>query len=79
MQEFKQKNIWLILKGKNERHNKNFQHLEDSNNSLKGDSKTIENEMKEQKIGFMGILLRALWASLLGNMLTGEQEQDMEV
>ena len=60
MQEFKQKNIWLILKGKNERHNKNFQHLEDSNNSLKGDSKTIENEMKEQKIGFMGILLRAL-------------------
>ena len=67
------------FKRKNERHNKNFQDLEDSNNLLKGDSKTIENEMKEQTIGFMGILLRAFWASLLGNRLTGEQEQDMEV
>ena len=46
---------------------------------MKRDSKTIENEMKKQKIGFMGILLRTLWASLLGNMLTGGQEQDMEV
>ena len=32
----------------------------------------IENETKEQKWGFLGILLSILGASLLGNMLTGK-------
>ena len=46
--------------------------LEDSNILLKGITKTIKNETKEQKGGFLGILLGTLGASLLGNMLTGK-------
>ena len=38
---------------------------------LKGVSKTIENETKEQRGGFLSMLLGALGASLLGNLLTG--------
>ena len=38
---------------------------------LKGASKTIENETTEQRGGFLGMLLRTLGASLLGNLLTG--------
>ena len=38
---------------------------------LKGVSKTIENETKEQRGGFLGMLLGPLGASLLGNLLTG--------
>ena len=45
------------------------QALEDSNVLLKGVTKSIKNETKEQKGGFLGILLGALGASLLGNML----------
>ena len=37
---------------------------------LKGVTKAIENETKEQKEGFLGMLLGTLGASLLGNMLT---------
>ena len=48
------------------------QALEDSNTSLKGITKTIENETKVQKGGFLGILLCTLGAILLGNMLTGK-------
>ena len=48
------------------------QALEDSNILLKGITKTIENETKEQKGGFLGMLLGTLGASLLGNMLTGK-------
>ena len=33
---------------------------------------TIENEAKEQKGGFLGMLLGSLGASLLGNLLTGK-------
>ena len=36
----------------------------------KGVNKTIENEAKEQKGGFLGTLLGTLGASLLGNLLT---------
>ena len=50
-----------------------FQTLEDSNILLKGITKTIENEIKEQKGGFSGMLLGSLGASLLGNMLTGKR------
>ena len=38
---------------------------------LKGVSKTIENETKEQRGGFLSILLGTLAASLLGNLFTG--------
>ena len=48
------------------------QALEDSNVLLKGITKTIENETKEQKGEFLGMLLGTLLASLLGNMLTGK-------
>ena len=45
--------------------------LENSGILLKGVSKTIENETKEQKEGFLSMLLGTLGASLLGNLLTG--------
>ena len=42
------------------------QALEDSNILLKGVTKTIKNETKEQKGGFLSMLLGKLGASLLG-------------
>ena len=39
---------------------------------LEGVSETIKNEAKEQKGGFLSILLGTLGASLLGNMLAGK-------
>ena len=39
---------------------------------LKEVTKTIRNELKEQKGGFLSILLGALGASLLGNLLAGK-------
>ena len=45
--------------------------LENSGISLKGVSKKIENETKEQRDGFLSMLLGTLGASLLGNLLTG--------
>ena len=47
------------------------QALEDSNILLKGVTGTIKNETKEQKDGFLSILLGNLGASLLGNLLSG--------
>ena len=38
---------------------------------LKGVTKTIENETKEQRGRFLGMLLGTLGASLLDNLLTG--------
>ena len=49
------------------------QALEDSNIFLKGVTKTTENETKEQKGGFLSMLLGTLGASLLGNLLTGKE------
>ena len=43
--------------------------LENSGILLKGVSKTIKNETKEQKGGFLSMLLGTLGASLLGNLL----------
>ena len=43
--------------------------LEDSNILLKGVTKTIKNETKEQKGGFLSMLLGTLGGSLLGNIL----------
>ena len=48
------------------------QALEDSNIWLKGVTKTIKHETKEQKGGFLSMLLGTLRASLLGNLLTGK-------
>ena len=47
------------------------QALEDSNILLKRVTKTIKNEIKEQKEGFLSMLLGTLRASLLGNILAG--------
>ena len=46
--------------------------LEDSNILLKEVTKTIKNETKEQKAGFLSMLLGTLGASLLGNLLAGK-------
>ena len=45
--------------------------LEDSGLLLKGFSKTIQNEAKEQKGEFLSMLLGTLCASLLGKILAG--------
>ena len=44
--------------------------FEESGLLIKGVSETIENEAKEQKGGFLSMLIGALGASLLGNLLT---------
>ena len=46
--------------------------LEDSGLLLKGVTDTVQNEVKEQKGGFLSMLLGTLGASLLGNLLTGQ-------
>ena len=46
--------------------------LEDSGLLLKGVTETAQNEDKEQKVGFLSMLLGTLGASLLGNLLTGK-------
>ena len=51
---------------------KTVQALEDSNILLKGVTETVKNETKEQKGGFLSMLLGTLGASLLGNLLTGK-------
>ena len=48
------------------------QALEDSNTLLKGVTKTIKKETKEQKRGFLSMLLGTLGTSLLGNLSTGK-------
>ena len=45
--------------------------LVDSGLLLKGVTKTVQNEVKEQKGGFLCMLLSTLGASFLGNILTG--------
>ena len=45
--------------------------LENSGILLKGVSKTIENQTKEQRGGFLSMLLGTLGAGLLSNLLTG--------
>ena len=47
--------------------------LEDSGFLLKGVSETIQNEAKEQKEGFLSMLLGTVGASLLGNILAGKR------
>ena len=45
--------------------------LEESRLLIKGISETIKNEAKEQKGGFLPLLLVTLTASVLGSVLTG--------
>ena len=47
--------------------------LEDSGLLLKGVTETVQNKVKEQKGGFLSILLGTLGASLLGNLLNGNR------
>ena len=78
MQEFKKKihgsgNTTLIIS--NEEMNdiiKIIQALENSNILIKGFTETIKNETKEQKGGFLSMLLVTSGASLLRNLLTGK-------
>ena len=49
------------------------QALENSSILLKGITKTIENETKERKGKFSGILLELLGASFWGNMSIGKR------
>ena len=46
--------------------------LEESGLLIKGINETIKNESKEQKGGFLGMLLGTLGTSVLGNLLTGK-------
>ena len=46
--------------------------LEDSGLLLKGVTETVQNEVKEQKGGFLSMYLGTLGASLLGNILAGK-------
>ena len=46
--------------------------LEGSGLLLKGVTESVQNEVKEQKGGFLSMLLGTLGASLLGNLLTGK-------
>ena len=48
------------------------QALEDSDILLKGVTKTIKNETKKQKGGFLSTLMGTLGASLLANLLAGK-------
>ena len=48
------------------------QAVEDSNILLKVVTKTIKDETKEKKGGFLSMLLGTLGASLLGNLLAGK-------
>ena len=49
-----------------------IQALEHSNILIKGVTKTIKNETKEQQWGLLSMLLGTLGVSLLGNFLTGK-------
>ena len=51
---------------------KKVKSLEDSGLLLKGITESVQNEVKEQKGGFLSMLLGTLGASLLGNLLTGK-------
>ena len=77
MQEFKKihssgKTTLIISKEEINDIIKIVQALEDSNILLKGVTKTIKNETKEKKRGFLSMLWGTSEASLLGNLLAGK-------
>ena len=63
--------IKLIIEQEDINDMKIIEALENSGILLKGVTKTIENETKEQRGGFLSMFLGTLGASLLGNLLTG--------
>ena len=63
--------VKLIIEQEDMKDMKIIKALENSGILLKGVSKTIKNETKEQRGGFSSMLLGTLGASLLGNLLTG--------
>ena len=65
---YKNSNISNI-KQRNGKYYENSQISQDSGLLIKGITQTIENEIKEQKNGFIGMLLGTLAASLFENML----------
>ena len=64
--------ILIISKNKMEDVIKTVKSLEDSGLLLKGVSETVQNEAKEQKWGFLSMLLGTVDANLLGNILAGK-------
>ena len=64
--------IWIISNEKINDVMKISKYLEESSLLIKDVSKTIKNEAKEQKEGFLGMLLVILGASVLGYPLTGK-------
>ena len=78
MQEYRKKNVGsapttLIMSNDEMKDIGTVKSLKDSSLLLKGVSKTIQNEAKEQKGGFLCMLLGTLGASLLGNILAGRE------
>ena len=63
--------VKLIIEQEDMKDMKIIKALENSGILLKGVSKTIKNETKEEKGRFLSMLLGTLGASLLGNLLTG--------
>ena len=63
--------VKLIIEQEDMKDMKIIKALENSGILLKGVSKTIKNETKKQRGGFLSMLLGTLGASLLGNLLTG--------
>ena len=63
--------VKLIIEQDDTNDMKIIEALENSGILLKGVTKTIENETKEQRGGFLSMLLGTSGASLLGNLLTG--------
>ena len=53
--------------------------LKDAGLLIKCVSQIIINEAKEQKVGFLIMLLRSLGACLLGNLLTGKGAKKLEI
>ena len=52
---------------------KTIKSLENSSLLIEGVTKTVQNEVKEQKGGLLSMLLGILGATLLGNILTGRR------
>ena len=67
-------NNTVLIKSNNEIEDfiKIVKSYEDSGSLLKGASETVQNEVKEQRGGFLSMLLGTLCGSLLGNLLTGQ-------
>ena len=77
MQEYRKKNVGsapttLIMSNDEMKDIGTVKSLKVSSLLLKGVSKTIQNEAKEQEGGFLSMLLGTLGASLLGNILAGK-------